>query len=1508
MLVVSPELPVLDPKILKLYYAKDALLANLPVIVFYGPSTTTNSSHSSSRIQAHVLSLAGWESFHRLTISPASPLYTAVNYVPEDQQGDEICRGLAVSLFKYFTGIPEAVKNTLVRPICRPAGLPPAMFSDAHAGKLAADMFEIENVGEVLNHVGNSFFSKVLSWTELDVTLPQGSINKVHLGGESEDCKEVSVADDTSAVTDYGDYASVVGLFGPITFMPTSKLRRAPSKPTAINKSRYLSRDQKELIRREMCELLDTEESYNSKLVDLVDQIAMDFHHAQKQDSFHTAGSDSNDLDSLFPESLMDILKSSTAFTQDIRDVLEQSENDAIVDMQASAETGSILTHDGMRRDPTGTVAFAKILLKWFPKFTAPYQAYIRASQDFPRTLNRLLLDKHSSLAQAVLNVGEQRLRGMLIEPVQRLPRYSLFIDNMANLLPTTHLALTRFLKAKDIIADICSLDNGPPVDNNVIVNRLRDSIGLWPDSCTPAGRLMTAVDVAELEPPFLGASRDSHSCVLLLFPGEVVAIKKANAHSISARGLLAEVDRPSSTSERTLATKGCSSSNIQALAFEDSYQLCDTEFSESQDGRLLHLSCYVDSDSGSAIQDTSRMLPPIVKTFLLQGSYECRASKLTEEIAKARIENRFSESVRENGKWNLHSTNSSPGQIGLLAAVSEEDIPGIGSAADRRSRIWVRLGKTRIQHAIRTGYHDGDLTIYILLIGQDRYVMDVYSAGDMVFTDTVNIETLMPVFQKRLDDIHRMRRQSQNFRAAQVHVAYQQQILQTLPMDLGVEKIKARPIRPVSPVKLISNMLNSGSMKSIGSPVKQRIDKTFARDIPQMLPPTVAASRSRSGSTIHEERSHNKVNLTLGGPTHPKGPLARLETIFAAYIMSLHSRSGNIVGRVIRGRANADELAVNELYNILIEDPSALQAAAAVSIDVLFSAFEKFMKTAWMERMGPILTDQFLSRVQWMLASTRAGSADSQFRTLLEEIGPQNRRAFSAMIKLLQDLLEACSNDGDRGMLTATFAEVLVLDRNPQGYIPLFDRLVEDYAILFDEPGYSVAASDSLRSDRSTNTGSMSSNASSLRKRFGLGTLSRENSKNNTESKAGSVGSMWRTLSKNTKDESSQPISNSKASLIRSLSTDNGDRSTTSSRPNSRDRPKIFGSFMNQQPSSRPSSSDNNRPHLSSTGEPVPNLISTPRKKRRSSLSDLTAIQPSSPLESWSSIQPRKTIMTPRTNQTELPTPRSSSPAKQLLLPESEGSPTQRGSKDTSPRPIRGTLTERAINRKSDEVVITSLSPQKRQDTHTSIPFFKRTLAERSDTVMNASPATNKLVKSPQKLRLQSPQKLRERLQSEQKSACEADQNLRHELAKIGETMSALNISRGESKTPTREAQALGSRLSAVESKLSSLMSESKAKISSIQKDLESTLLVSERKAKHLDELYREANAENEVLYERFNEELGKVLKGVRSGGGVEEMKIKLLRAQDEASKLKKENARLKRENLGLRSQLKDG
>lgn len=191
----------------------------------------------------------------------------------------------------------------------------------------------------------------------------------------------------------------------------------------------------------------------------------------------------------------------------------------------------------------------------------------------------------------------------------------------------------------------------------------------------------------------------------------------------------------------------------------------------------------------------------------------------------------------------------------------------------------------------------------------------------------------------------------------------------------------------------------------------------------------------------------------------------------------------------------------------------------------------------------------------------------------------------------------------------------------------------------------------------------------------------------------------------------------------------------------------------------------------------------------------------------------------------------------------------------------------------------------------------------------------------------MQSPQKLRERLQTESTALTATQTSLQDELSKIGDELTSTpsrigtirsskhsslhNPTRSIGSTNQQQQQPstldLAARVLKMESHLVSQIDELKSRIEHISSDLSSSLTVSENKCKKLDELYREANGENEALYARFNEELGKILKAVRGGEGVEEMKRKLRESQEEVGRLKRENGRVKRECVGLRAQLRE-
>ncbi|KAH0064873.1 hypothetical protein KCU60_g22138, partial [Aureobasidium melanogenum] len=265
------------------------------------------------------------------------------------------------------------------------------------------------------------------------------------------------------------------------------------------------------------------------------------------------------------------------------------------------------------------------------------------------------------------------------------------------------------------------------------------------------------------------------------------------------------------------------------------------------------------------------------------------------------------------------------------------------------------------------------------------------------------------------------------------------------------------------------------------------------------------------------------------------------------------------------------------ELYNSLLEDPNMMVIAAQSSIDVLFAAFEKFLNVAWKEGIGAVMTATQFQTIQTKAESLFPVDFERYFKDSFHNMSPPNQRALKGIVKLLAELLDGTGNDGDRGILTAAFVEILVPDGNPYDFVSLLDRFVEDIESLFGE-------------------------VVQPREKFGFGSSI---SKPEQDYKV----SVWRTLSKSTRLPD-QPSSLSRGTMQRAKTTDG--HSGLPIRPFSQEGPSRGPS---PQPPERPMSHDsmwhNNGPSLGSIGETLsPPNPSPHRKKRRSSLSDLKSLE----------------------------------------------------------------------------------------------------------------------------------------------------------------------------------------------------------------------------------------------------------------------------------------------------------
>ena len=647
---------------LHLYYTTEPSWSEAPVLVFIGSSASNSGTNTSWRIQAHVLTPAGFQSHPRITTSPNSPLYVAVNHLPSDQQGDEIRRGLAISLLKYLSEVPEEVRRLLTAG--REHVQTQRLFDEMHAATLASRMVKVENLPDVFADIQAAFTERCLSNIDLHLALPGHPVTQRDGKSEAE-LREIPT-DDLEELR-YGKYASLVRLLGAPTFLPTSRLQRAPSKPMAHNQNKTLSVEQEDSINREMKELVDTEERYVTKLIELTTETFRTLRTTCPQ----TTGISNPEqlaLQALFPKSLAEILNVNSKFLEDVRPSVKTTRGTPRIETSCELVAGL---------SSSTILEWSKVLLRWLPKFADCYSDYIRASGAFPQVLARILKDGQSGLTRRIRELGEQKLRGSLIEPVQRLPRYSLFIDNVTNTLPAKHPAMQTLLQARDIVANICSLQESS-AGKPQTVDRLRTIVASWPSNLRPQGRLISAADYIEVAPPYrldrVSASQPGH--IFLLFSDYLISVRKHSRTSLTAHGVMAEIDRPSRESLAAYVDAASTGQSVEPpLIFESFHVLRKVRFSEQSRGSLIYMAPI---DTQASHSGNGQGQPWISKgdactrVFFLLGAHEGKVWRWTEEIAKARIEGRYLEEERESNNWELRSTTMAERSFTMFTAVTQ--------------------------------------------------------------------------------------------------------------------------------------------------------------------------------------------------------------------------------------------------------------------------------------------------------------------------------------------------------------------------------------------------------------------------------------------------------------------------------------------------------------------------------------------------------------------------------------------------------------------------------------------------------------------------------------------------------------------------------------------------------------------------------------------------------------------------------------------------------------------
>jgi chromosome segregation ATPase len=152
-----------------------------------------------------------------------------------------------------------------------------------------------------------------------------------------------------------------------------------------------------------------------------------------------------------------------------------------------------------------------------------------------------------------------------------------------------------------------------------------------------------------------------------------------------------------------------------------------------------------------------------------------------------------------------------------------------------------------------------------------------------------------------------------------------------------------------------------------------------------------------------------------------------------------------------------------------------------------------------------------------------------------------------------------------------------------------------------------------------------------------------------------------------------------------------------------------------------------------------------------------------------------------------------------------------------------------------------------------------------------------------PDKLRLQSTQTRREHLQNEKQEITKAGHELQQEIDKIGEELRLKPKRSSRAKAVTRSLEQVDPRLPEIH--------ELNSKYDALKRSFEAALAKKGRQLEAGGKDLKDCLNENDITFEKLNEELVKISNSLKSGSPSVEMLKILQEAKLEQEKLKREN-----------------
>ncbi|KAK6544675.1 hypothetical protein TWF694_001361 [Orbilia ellipsospora] len=949
---VSPQLPNLGRNHQIYVSPPDPLLTQ--VVIFFLPYSGT-----SSRVDAHIYTACGFISYSRMTVDPSSAVYQAVNYMPIEKTESEIYRALAFALCRYFVELTVGVKGTTSATAKVAKTSKPEPFSAAHAGELAAKLVRVEDETAITNLLA-ALTPRYIPSMDIDLVLPpQGTYRT-------------------------SQYRRLLQFMGDIHKQDTNLKRR----PSRVERTRpksipALPQSNPEKVAIKLQELLDTEVKYIDKLHKLIaDVVGIERQIAEQVEPPEPT---EETLARLFPSYLDEILQINSNFLTDLSKAMD---------------------------DDDGVEAVVDVFLRHFPNFHNPYSQYIALNPASGGLLGELMRSG-TAFSQRMLGYGEQYLKSTLMEPIQRLPRYTLIIDGVLNNIAVTSAIAPKLVEAREIVSKTCEMQSAPAQERAQTIARLSTLISGWPANFKPSGPLVTAVDLTEVGAPYT-ENAERTNVIILVFADSIAFINRPSLSSMKAQGVLTEITMPPSI-QHSIRREAAD------LHFAGCTSLKYNRYSTSDNGRVMWITLTKDLEEVYDMRESAVGM----KKFLPSGPWEGKANELVEEIIQAQLQskNRVQE-IRWSG-----DANSKFDSLELWTSVYE---PQDFELEKSPSRALIQLGVEHPSFDVRTKTPEISATMNFVSSGKIR--IDILDMGKIAFTETVGELDILTVLTKRISSILDRHSHISHPPITAAMIQAHRRIIKSLNLSVTETEthhsIKFKTFRPPSPVKLLHTFLGSNA----ASPSKLPFKATSFESTTEMARPTVMLERSHSvlyradGSGPVEDLASRMKDISLV-ENHPGDSYHRqLERVLDGFVSVLDGKfSKDLQPGWSFERRSSTSSSIDQLVKTMLVDAGQTTAAQAASLNSVLNAFERFLNGKWREVMGTLLSQESVKDLQSKFDSYSSDEFVKYFRDYLDNLGPQNKRAFHKITGLFSRSIQRAKSDEAKSTLRTIFSETLI-------------------------------------------------------------------------------------------------------------------------------------------------------------------------------------------------------------------------------------------------------------------------------------------------------------------------------------------------------------------------------------------------------------------------------------------------------------------------------------------------